>query len=123
MRFAQKWSNEMSIKTIRRSEFDRLVPYNPVLERWMVEQVEWFSDTSGTSLGAVARGKGGAGWNYVILERDQKGIFQVRKVMSNFFSLDIARGDLLLWMGGSEKIARIDALLSMVESKKTNCAN
>jgi len=115
--------NEMSIKTIPRPEFDWLVPQNSVLESWMVEQVEWFSDTSGKSLGAIAKGKGVAGWNYVILERDQKGIFQVRRVMSNFFSLEVARVDLLLWMAGSEKIAKIDVLLSMVESEKTNCAN
>jgi hypothetical protein len=37
------------------------------------------------------------------LERDQKGSFQVRKVMSNFFSLEDARVDLLLWMAGREK--------------------
>lgn len=72
MRLAQKGGNEMSIKTIPRSEFDRLVLHNPVLEGWMVEQVEWFSDTSGNSLGAIAKGKGVAGWNYVILERDRK---------------------------------------------------
>jgi hypothetical protein len=73
----------MSIKTIPRSEFDRLVPQNPSLESCMVEQVEWFSDKSEKSLGAIAKGM--AGWNCVILEEDQKGIFQVRKVMSNFF--------------------------------------
>jgi hypothetical protein len=115
--------NAMSIKTIPRSEFDRLVPQNPVLESWMVEQVEWFSDTSGKLLAAIAKGKGVAAWNYVILERDQKGVFQVRKVMSNFFSSEVARVDLWLCMAGSEKIARIDVLLSMVESEKSNCAN
>ena len=89
----------------------------------MVEQVEWFSDTSATLLGAIAKGKGVAGWNYVILERDQKGSFRVRRVMSNFFSLEAAGVDLLLWMAGSEKVARIDVLLSIVESQKSNCAN
>jgi hypothetical protein len=74
----------------------------------MVEQVEWFSDTSEKSLGAVAKGKGMAGWNCVILEGDQEGTFQVRKVMSNFFSLEDAR---------------VDLLLSMVESEKSNSAN
>ena len=59
----------MSIKTIRRSEFDRLVPYNPALEGWMVEQVEWFSNRSGIMLGAIARGEGVAGWNYAVLKR------------------------------------------------------
>ena len=113
----------MSIKAIPRSEFDRLVPQNSVLESWMVEQVEWFSDTSGKSLGAIAKGKGVAGWNYVILERNQKGTFHVRKVMTSFYNSEVARVDLLLCMQGSEKIAKIDVLLSMVESEKGNCAN
>ena len=113
----------MSIRKISRSEFDRLVPHNPVLENWMVEQVEWFSDTSGKVLGAIAKGKGVAGWNYVIMERDQKGTFHVRKVMSSFFNSEVARVDLLLCMAGSEKSAKIDVLLSMVESEKSNCAN
>lgn len=64
----------------------------------MVEQVEWCSDGSGTMLGAIAKGKGVAGWNYVILERDKKGDFRIRKVMANFFNLKAARVDLVLWM-------------------------
>ena len=103
----------MSIQTIRRSEFDRLLPHNPALESWMVEQVEWFSDRSGNLLGTIAKGKGVAGWNYVILERDKSGDFYVHKVMNNFFSSEAARVDLLLWMAGSEKLARVDLLLLM----------
>ena len=87
----------------------------------MVEQVEWFSDTSGESLGAIAEGKGVAGWNYVILERNRRGTFHVRKVMTSFYNSEVARVDLLLCMQGSEKIAKIDVLLSMVESEKVTC--
>jgi len=113
----------MSIGAIPRSEFDRLLPQNPAIESLVGEEIEWFSNRSGNLLGAVAKGEGVAGWNYVILERDQKGNFQVRKVMSNFFSSEVARVDLLLCMAGREKIARIDVLLSMVESEKSNCTN
>ena len=70
----------------------------------MGEQVEWFSNRSGTLLGTVAKGEGVASWNYAILKRDRTGDFHVRKVMSNFFSLENARVDLLLWMAAIEKL-------------------
>ena len=93
----------MIIKTIPHSEFDRLLPNNPALENLMVEQVEWFSNKSGNLLGALATGKGVAGWNHIILKRDRKGDFHIRKVMSNFFSSQAARVDLLFSMAGIEK--------------------
>ena len=122
-RLLKKRSNEMTIKTIPRSEFEQLLPRNPALENWMVNQVEWFSNKSGNLLGALAKGKDVAGWNYVILERDKLGDFYVQKVMNNFFGSEAARVDLLLWMAGSEKIARIDLLLSMVGIEKSACTN
>ena len=88
----------MTIKSISRYEFDRLLPHYPALESLMVDQVEWFSNPSGTMLAAVAKGKGAAGWNYAILKRDRKGDFHVRKVMDNFFNLNAAKVDLMLSM-------------------------
>ena len=70
----------------------------------MVEQVEWFSNKSGHLLGAIAKGEGYSDWNYVILKRDQRGDFHVRKVMGDFFSPRAARVDLLLSMAGIEKL-------------------
>jgi len=93
----------MSIRTIARSEFDRLQPLRSALESLMGEQIEWFSNRSGSLFGTVAKGEGVAGWNYAILKRDKKGDPRVRKVMSNFFSLDDARVDVLLSMAGIEK--------------------
>ena len=94
----------MSIQTIPRPEFDRLVPLNPALENLMVDQVEWFSSKSGRMLGAIAKGRGFSDWNYAILKRDRKGDFSVRKVMGNFFNLRAARVDLLLSMAGIERL-------------------
>ncbi len=93
----------MSIKTIPRFESERLLPCPFVLEGLMGEELEWFSDGSGTMLGAIARGKGVAGWNYAILKRDKEGSFHLRKVMSNFFNLNAARVDLFLSMAGIGK--------------------
>jgi hypothetical protein len=90
-RLLKRGFHEMGIKTIPRSEFAQLLPHNPALESWMVEQVEWFSHRSGTLLGTIAKGKSVAGWNYVILERDKLGDFYVHKVMNNFFSSEAAK--------------------------------
>jgi len=88
----------MNIKTISRSEFDRLLAHNPALKNLMVDPVEWFSNRSGNLLGSIAEGERVAGCKYAILKRDKKGDFHIRKVMSNFFNLKAARVDLLLSM-------------------------
>jgi hypothetical protein len=96
----------MRIKTISRSEFDRLLPQNPALDNVMVVEVEWFSNRSGRLFGTIAKGEGVAGWNYAILKRDKLGNSHVCKVMNNFFSLKAARVDLLLSMAGIESANR-----------------
>jgi hypothetical protein len=88
----------MIIKTIPRSEYDRLLAHNPALKSVMVKQVEWFSNKSGSLLGTVAEGESVAGSNYAILTRDKTGDFHIRKVMSNFLNVKAARVDLLLSM-------------------------
>lgn len=88
----------MNIKTIPRSEFDDLVPQYPALDSLMTEQVEWFASRSGNTLATIAKGEGVAGWNYVILKRDRRGDFHVRKVMNNFFNRNAAKIDLMLSM-------------------------
>jgi len=94
----------MSIRAIARTEFDRLLPQNLAVENLMVDQVEWFSNRSGTLLGTIAQGESVAGWNYAILKRDKKGELHVRKVMGNFFDAKAARVDLLLSMAAIEKL-------------------
>jgi hypothetical protein len=90
----------MNIKTISRSEFDRLLAHNPGLKNLMVEPVEWFSNRSGNLLGSIAEGERVAGCNYAILKRDKNGDFHIRKMMSNCFNLKAARVDLLHSMAG-----------------------
>jgi hypothetical protein len=88
----------MTVKSISCSEFDQFLPHYPALESLMVEQVQWYSNRSGSLLATIAKGGGAAGWNYVILKRDKKGEFHVRKVMNNFFNLNAAKVDLMLSM-------------------------
>jgi hypothetical protein len=98
--------DEPNIRAITRAEFDRLLPQNSALENLMVEQVEWFSNRSGTLLGTIARGESVAGWNYAILKLDRKGDPHARKVMNNFFSSKAARVDLLLSMAEIDRATR-----------------
>ncbi|MGO9243825.1 MAG: hypothetical protein ACLQDC_03540, partial [Verrucomicrobiia bacterium] len=116
MPLAQRKRNEMGIKTIPHSEFDRLLPQDFTLEKLVGEEVEWFSNQSGNMVGTIAKGEGGAGWNYAILKRDTKGDSHVRKVMNNFFSLNAARVDLLLSMAGIEKIDSATRLVMSFDS-------
>ena len=115
----------MSIKTISSFEFGQLLPYFPALESLMAEQVEWFSNKSGTLLCAIARGEGVASWNYVILKRDKKGDLRVRKVMNDFFNLSAARVNLFLSMAEIEKTdcvkrGRADSWLPPVSARLAN---
>ncbi len=88
----------MIVKTISRSEFDQLLPHNPLLESLMVDQVEWFANVPGKPARTLAKGKGVSECNYVILKRDQDGHFQVHKVMNNLLDLTTAKNDLLISM-------------------------
>jgi hypothetical protein len=88
----------MIAKSISRSKFDELLPHNSAIEGLMVEQIAWFSNSSGNLLGTIAKGKSVASLNYVILKRNPEGQFQVYKVMSNFFDVKAAKDDLLISM-------------------------
>jgi hypothetical protein len=116
MPLVQKNRNAMGIRTIPHSEFDRLLPHHFTLESLVGEEVEWFSNQSGNMVGTIAKGEGGAGWNYAILKRDTKGDLHVRKVMNNFLSLNAARVDLLLSMAGIEKIHNATQLMMSFDS-------
>lgn len=108
----------MNVKTIPRSEFDLLLPCPLVLESLMGEQLEWFSNGSGTMVGAIAKGTGVAGWNYAILKRDKAGGFHIRKVMSNFFNVSAARVDLFLSMAEIGKFGCVPHCSELLASQK-----
>jgi|SRR5208283_1286613 hypothetical protein len=93
----------MSIRTIHRTEFDRLVPRNPTLENEMGEEVEWFSNRSGNLLGTIAKDERAEGWNYAILKRGKNGDSYVRLMMNSVSSLIAARVELLFSMAKMDK--------------------
>lgn len=93
----------MPVKRIPREQFNQLQPLQQVLESLTGEEVEWFAAKPGDLLGTVAKGKGKAGWNYVVLKRKKTGGIKVCHVEANFFSRNAARIDLLLTMATAAK--------------------
>ena len=90
----------MLVESIVSGEFNRLLPSHLVLENLMAGQVEWFGSKTRNLIGAIAAGKGEAGWNYAILRRNKEGKFQTCDVRTNFHSYRAARVDFLLAMVG-----------------------
>ena len=97
----------MPVKRILREQFNRLLPVQQVLESLTGEEVEWFAAKPGDVLGTIAKGKGEASWNYVVLKQKTPGGFKVCNVEANFFSRNAARVDLLLAMVAAAKSRRI----------------
>jgi hypothetical protein len=98
-------------ESIRREEFDKFLPPHLVLERLMVDQVEWFTNKVGNIIGTIA-GKADDGWNYAVLKGDRRGNFRVCNLGGDSFSLEAARSRFLLDMEAAEKteeaIARLE---------------
>lgn len=65
-------------------------------------QIEWFANKSGTTIGTLATAKMNAGWNYAVLNRDEAGNFQVRKLGIDAYSLDDARSEFMREMAAAE---------------------
>jgi hypothetical protein len=98
MPLVQRRMHDVNNRSISRAEFDGLLPHGPVLENLMAEQVEWFSNSSGSLLGSIAKSERAAAWKYAILKQGRDGNFHVHKVMNSFLSLNAARVDLLISM-------------------------
>ncbi len=63
----------LELKPISEEEFHSLYEGPPSL---LHEEVEWFSDHSCRVLGAVVRDRIDDDWSYVVLGRDEHGIFR-----------------------------------------------
>jgi len=97
---------QLPVKPIPREQFNKLLPPHEVLESLTGEEVEWFAANPGGLLGTVAKGKGQAGWNYVILKRKKTGEVEVCDAEANFFNRHAARVDLELAMATAAQGAR-----------------
>jgi Protein of unknown function (DUF2934) len=92
---------QLPVKRIPKEQFNQLLPPHQALESLTGEEVDWFAAKPGGLLGTVAKGKGEAGWNYVILKQKKTGGVKVCNVEANFFNRDAARVDLMLTMAAA----------------------
>jgi hypothetical protein len=73
------------VGTILRREFDSLVPPRPEVAGMFGREVEWFADEGRVLVGIVIRDKPDRDWSWVLLGRDEKGVF---RAIENEVSLD-----------------------------------
>jgi hypothetical protein len=67
----------VTIKSISRARFDRLVAANAFLEPVIGNEMEWFADGGETTVGTVADGLLFDQWTYVVLGRGGTAGFHV----------------------------------------------
>lgn len=100
----------MVITDIGRAEFIDRLSLHSDLERFIGEEVEWFTNKTGTIIGTIALGDSSKGWNYVILRRNRLGKFHVSNVASDFFNHAAARVGFMFAMAGLGRTDRRFAL-------------
>ena len=91
----------MVIKSIRRWEFDRLLPLHTLLETFIGKEFEWFGDDARNIIGTVAGAKADRGWNYAIFKRDTTGKFRMCKMRRNLYNLHKATVNFLQAMAAA----------------------
>jgi hypothetical protein len=92
----------MPFENISRERFDAFQPPPLVLNRFTLEQVEWFTNTVGNIIGTIA-GNEDDGWSYAVLKGDRNGNYRICSLGGDDFSLRGARSRFLLDMEAAEK--------------------
>jgi len=83
------------IKTISKPRFDVLTLSKHPMATIMAEEVEWYADVNENVLGSVIRDRTDNDWNYVILGRDERGLFRWINGNVSFAEIGEARKELL----------------------------
>ena len=84
----------MAVKSIPRMKFSQLVPQSYLLESVFGDEVAWFADESGRTIGTIVRSERERRWFYIVLERERDGHYQVCNVQSGFESQHLATAHL-----------------------------
>lgn len=85
----------MCISLLTQSQFDELNLRDGCRALWVRSQeVEWYSDSTGTVLGTVLFSQEAGHWGYVMCARVNGGDFKRLGVGSDFPSLSLAQNDL-----------------------------
>jgi hypothetical protein len=63
-------SEKTHLRKISRTEFDKLFPNRPLLEKYTGELVEWFANEANNTLGAIDHEQRTGTWSYVVMKRN-----------------------------------------------------
>jgi hypothetical protein len=85
----------MAIRALSLREFDQFNATRARVARHTDQAVEWFSDDTGTVLGAIAYHHLDLDWSLVVLRRNGDGTFRASDRAAGFCVLDDARRQLL----------------------------
>ena len=95
-------SQKTHLRKISRTEFDKLFPNRPLLEKYTGELVEWFANEANNTLGAIDHEQETGTWSYVVMKRNQEGILRVLELNENMISRPDAETELFLKMEAAE---------------------
>ena len=97
---------KMHLRKISRTEFDKLFPNRPLLEKYTGELVEWFANEANNTLGAIDREQETGTWSYVVMKKNPEGVLQVSELNENMVSRPPAEGELFRKMEAAETSKR-----------------
>jgi hypothetical protein len=97
-----KTSQKTHLRMISRNEFDKLFPNRPALESFTGDLVEWFANEANNTLGAIDHEQETGTWSYVVIKRNQEGVLLVSELNENIVSRPAAEAELFRKMEAAE---------------------
>lgn len=97
-----KTSEKTHLRNISRTEFDKLFPNRPLLEKYTGELVEWFANEANNTLGAIDHEQETGTWSYVVMKRNPEGVLLVSELNENIISRPAAEAELFQKMEAAE---------------------
>jgi hypothetical protein len=84
----------------------------------VAEEVEWFSDADERVLGVLLRDRTDNDWNFILLGRDERGLFRHIGGKSSYVSRTVARGELIASLAAQSATGRHEFPQGDVQRKK-----
>ena len=83
-----------NVKQISKARFDALTLSRHPMASIMGEEAEWYADYGEIVLGCILKDRTDQDWGYIVLGRDEKGLFRCIDVMMSFENIGAARSEL-----------------------------
>lgn len=91
------------VRNISRVDLDQFLPHRLAIGRFIGEEVEWFADEAGNSIGTMAHGTTNMNWGYVALRRDELGHYLIWDLKTGIEGCDAARIQIVRAMEATQK--------------------